>query len=262
MKWDIFLSYSSDDKYAFVDSLANALCEIGMKVWYDSTELKIGMSIRSKIDYGLSNSRFVAIILSKTFFKKKWTKWELDGIIARLNSGKNEVLPIWHEVTTEEVLAFSPSLADRVALNSSMSVDIIARKIAEVVRPDLITNPQKGILLEELLTLSMQPTGVDPYRVESLLKVFADEHKLILEFMNSGIEQEWGVGGRHVFTYKLNHWIDGTISFVKIQFQWDTTSDDSMDYGQPTVINIMGIKNNYLSTECIKFLDNAIRTKK
>lgn len=114
--------------------LAIALQLEGLTVWYDEFELKIGDSLRRKIDKGLANSRFGIVVLSKDFIKKGWTNYELDGIITKSLTGEQVVLPIWHNITKKEVIDFSPSLADKLARNTSAyTVDEIAREIAEVI---------------------------------------------------------------------------------------------------------------------------------
>ncbi len=114
--------------------LAHALKEFGLTVWYDEFELKIGDSLRRKIDQGLVNSRFGIVVLSKEFIKKGWTNYELDGIITKSISNEQVVLPIWHNITKKEVIEFSPSLADKLARNtSSYTVEEIAAEISEVI---------------------------------------------------------------------------------------------------------------------------------
>ena len=55
-------------------------------------------------------------------------------MVAREMSGHKMILPIWHKVTKDEVIRFSPTLADKVALNSSTNgIDEIAAQLAEVV---------------------------------------------------------------------------------------------------------------------------------
>lgn len=52
-------------------------------------------------------------------------------------SGKQVILPLWHEISKDEVIRQSPSLADKVALQTSdCSIDEIADEIASVVRSD------------------------------------------------------------------------------------------------------------------------------
>jgi len=103
-------------------------------VWYDEFELRIGDSLRRKIDQGLANSRFGIVIISKDFIKKGWTQYELDGIITKAVSGEQIILPIWHNITKREVIDFSPSLADKVARNTAANtVEEIAEEIAELI---------------------------------------------------------------------------------------------------------------------------------
>ena len=133
-KYDVFISHASEDKDDIVRTLANALKNKNLKVWYDEFELKIGDSLRQKIDTGLANSRFGIVVLSKSFIRKGWTNYELDGIITKSVNGQQMVLPIWHKITKQEVIDYSPSLADKVARNTATyTVDEIAEEIAEVI---------------------------------------------------------------------------------------------------------------------------------
>ena len=135
IEYDVFISHASEDKDAVVRPLANALVQHRLRVWYDEFELKIGDSLRRKIDKGLANSRFGIVVLSRDFIKKGWTNYELDGIISKAVSGEQVMLPIWHEITKQEIIAYSPSLADKVARNtSSYTIDEIANEIAELIQ--------------------------------------------------------------------------------------------------------------------------------
>lgn len=134
INYDLFISHASEDKEELVRPLAVALEGLGVKVWYDEFTLKVGDSLRRSIDGGLSNSRFGTVVLSSSFFSKNWTQYELDGMTAKEMDGRKMILPIWHKVTKNEVMKFSPTLADKVALNSSLhSIDEIAQLIADVV---------------------------------------------------------------------------------------------------------------------------------
>lgn len=133
-KYDVFISHASEDKDEVVRPLAHALQAEGLNVWYDEFELKIGDSLRRKIDKGLANSRFGIVVLSKDFIKKGWTNYELDGIITKEISGEQIVLPIWHNITKKEVIEYSPSMADKVARNTAVyTIEEIAEEIAEVI---------------------------------------------------------------------------------------------------------------------------------
>ena len=134
-EYDVFISHASEDKEAVVRPLAMALKNKGLTVWYDEFELKIGDSLRRKIDAGLAKSRFGIVVISRSFIKKGWANYELDGIITRSISGEQIMLPIWHDITKNEVMSYSPSLADKLARNTAINtVEEIAIEIAEVVK--------------------------------------------------------------------------------------------------------------------------------
>ncbi len=132
---DVFISHASEDKDDLVRPLANALISEGLNVWYDEMTLRIGDSLRQKIDKGLTNSRVGLVILSPSFINKGWTNYELDGIVTRTISGEQILLPIWHNITKQQVVDFSPSLADRIARSTAThTVEEIASEIAELIR--------------------------------------------------------------------------------------------------------------------------------
>ena len=133
-EYDFFISHATEDKESFVRPFAEKLESLGLRIWYDEFELKIGDSLRQKIDKGLANSRFGIVVLSKNFIRKGWTNYELDGIITKSISGQQVVLPIWHNITKQEVIDYSPSLADKVARNTAVyTISEIAEEIEEVI---------------------------------------------------------------------------------------------------------------------------------
>ena len=96
--------------------------------------MKIGDSLRRKINKGLTNSRWGIVVLSKNFIRKGWTNYELDGIITKSVSGEQIILPIWHNITKQEVIDYSPSLADKLARNTAIyTIEEIAEEIAEEI---------------------------------------------------------------------------------------------------------------------------------
>lgn len=133
--FDVFISHASEDKEDIVRPLANALKGEGLRVWYDEFELRIGSSLRQTIDRGIARSRFGVVVLSSTFFGKGWPAYELDGLVTRTVSGDQVLLPVWHGVTKQQVMDYSPSLADKVARSTAThTVAEIAAEIAEVIR--------------------------------------------------------------------------------------------------------------------------------
>ncbi len=134
MGWDIFICHASEDKEDFVRPLAEALRESPLKVWYDEFSLTLGDSLRRSIDRGLKESRFGVFVLSPSFFEKQWPQLELDGLAQREIGGEKAILPIWHNVNRENVMRYSPILADRVAIETNRGLDIIIKEVLRAIQ--------------------------------------------------------------------------------------------------------------------------------
>ena len=130
-QFDVFISHASEDKEAVVRPLADALVGKGLSVWYDDLTLTVGDSLRRKIDDGLARSRFGIVVLSPSFFAKQWPQRELDGLVAKESNGQKVILPVWHSIDYAEILGYSPTLADRLAVRSSIGIDQV---VAELLR--------------------------------------------------------------------------------------------------------------------------------
>ncbi len=137
MLYDVFISHASEDKDEFVRPLAEALQRNRIKVWYDEFSLTVGDSLRRSIDIGLAKSTYGIIVLSKNFMNKNWSQWELDGLVQRqIGESRKVLLPIWHNVTQNEVMEFSPPLADKLAISSGIGLDCVVAKLLKVLRPE------------------------------------------------------------------------------------------------------------------------------
>jgi|SRR5665647_512738 len=132
--YDAFISHASEDKDALVRPLAELLREMGFRVWYDEFELSVGDSLRRSIDRGLAISRYGIVVLSKAFLSKNWPGYELNGLVAREMDGKKVILPVWYGLSKDEVKAYSPTLADKVALvHPQLGIGEIAEQLAVVL---------------------------------------------------------------------------------------------------------------------------------
>ncbi|MGC1932057.1 MAG: pentapeptide repeat-containing protein [Candidatus Nitrosopolaris sp.] len=134
-QYDAFISHASEDKATIARELARYLVSYGLNIWYDEFTLEIGDSLSEKIDLGLANSRFGIVILSKNFFRKNWPRQELNALATKsMLTGKKVILPVWHEVTPEEVFRYSPTLADKWAAKTQEGLDIVAQKLTGVIK--------------------------------------------------------------------------------------------------------------------------------
>jgi hypothetical protein len=133
-EWDIFISHASEDKVEVALPLANILSTKRMKVWLDESELFVGDSLRAKIDEGLAQSQFGVVILSLTFFSKHWPLAELDGLAVREAHGDKRILPVWHNLSFEEVCKRSPLLAGRLAAQTKDGLRAVADHIVKAAQ--------------------------------------------------------------------------------------------------------------------------------
>jgi hypothetical protein len=131
-RWDVFISHASEDKGAVAEPLANLLGSAGLDVWLDKHQLRVGDSLREKIDEGLALCSCGVVIFSHAFFAKRWPRNELNGLFALADAG-TRIIPVWHEVTAADVAAFSPIAADRFAADTRSGLRQVASSIIDAV---------------------------------------------------------------------------------------------------------------------------------
>lgn len=120
-EYDVFVSHAWEDKESFADEFVESLKKYGIKVWYDTTQIKWGDSMRAKIDDGLRKSKFGVVVLSPDYIKegKYWTKTELDGLFQLESVNGKMLLPVWHNLTKKEVMEYSPIVASKLAMTTA-----------------------------------------------------------------------------------------------------------------------------------------------
>lgn len=136
-EYDVFVSHAWEDKEDFVDEFVQELRKLEIKVWYDTSRIKWGDSMRAKIDDGLRKSRFGVAVLSPNYIAdgKYWTKAELDGLFQLESINGKTLLPIWHKLTKKEVMDYSPIIASKLAMNTaSMTAKEIAENLLELLK--------------------------------------------------------------------------------------------------------------------------------
>lgn len=132
-EWDAFVCHASEDKEDFVRPLAQGLIARSLIVWFDEFTLTVGDSLRRSIDRGLARSRFGIVVISPNFLRKEWPQKELDGLVAREIDGTKVILPVWHNITADEIRAYSPMLADRLAAVSSKGLDHVIEDLTRAI---------------------------------------------------------------------------------------------------------------------------------
>lgn len=137
-KWEkplAFISHDWRDKLELAQPLAIGLTKLMCHVWYDEFALKVGDSLRESIEGGLKECPKCIFVLTPNFLANGgWAKREYDAVFTReLIEKQRVILPVWHGVTKEDVYQYSPMLADRVAVQWSDGVDVVARKLLQSI---------------------------------------------------------------------------------------------------------------------------------
>lgn len=134
---DVFISYAHEDRESFVKPLVDELAKRNITRWYDD-EQQVNMwghSLREEIDAGIKSSKFCMVVFSKNYFKKYWTKRELDGILMKERIDNGQILPIWHQIEEKDMYEFSPMLSSMMAFSTSIyTVEEICDAIESKIR--------------------------------------------------------------------------------------------------------------------------------
>lgn len=92
--FDVFLGYAPPDQ-TIVLRLSDYLIQEGLTVWIDEEQIEIGAQIEMKIRFGLQQSQFVVLCLSKHFKDSFWTQPEYMALLVRETQARNDyVLPV------------------------------------------------------------------------------------------------------------------------------------------------------------------------
>ena len=251
---DTFICHASEDKETMARPLHKALTDLGLHAWLDESDIPWGESIRQKIDTGLSQCRSATVILSRIFFSKYWTQYELDGIFQRKMQDGLPFFPIQHGITIEEIRNHSPALAGINLLNSN---DHTVEQIAELMSqrlggpqaqvPSTPSPPQAasavsthsfGVIYIAPAGTSPLPEGTEPNQDRLL---FGTEHQGWIRLIDSGEELEYVLEADklRIRLERGGHWS-----------MKELTADQTMSSGRPfsVIIRRAGEPQEYIST--------------
>lgn len=114
--YDVFISHASEDKAECVRPLAKELTTLGLKVWYDEFELKLGDSLRRSMDRGIATSRCGLVVCPQIFFGRTGHNMSLTGWLLVWLRARRELYPYgWHSQERRHSLL---AVASRSSFNS------------------------------------------------------------------------------------------------------------------------------------------------
>jgi hypothetical protein len=132
---DYFLCHDSRDK-PVARELYNAMQQEGLKVFFDEVNIELGDSIYQKIEEGIRNSKFGLILVSPNFIKNQaWAKkLEFESFVVKyLGGGQKIIIPVWHEVSAEQVRDASAMLAGINAANTDTGYAALAKRLKSLI---------------------------------------------------------------------------------------------------------------------------------
>lgn len=131
---DVFLCHAWDDRKGAAKELHDLLVACGVNVWFSEKDLALGVPMMRAIDKGLAKSRIGLVLVTPAMLDRLPKESVADKELSALLAG-NQLVPITHNTTYEELRNISPLLASRSGLDTSEdSMAIIAEKIAELVK--------------------------------------------------------------------------------------------------------------------------------
>jgi hypothetical protein len=182
--YDAFISYSSEDKKSVARPLTFNLSKRGYRIWFDEFELKPGDSIRRGIDMGLTNSRMAIVIIGRTFFHKEWVQYEVNGLLQlEIAAAQSRILPVWHEITLNDILRVTPSLADKVACNTADGIEVVANSLSRALGEPLHPPGSRSFheLWRDICPSCGKPSGIFTNNFGTWLDCPSCDHLEVLE---------------------------------------------------------------------------------
>ncbi len=126
-RWDVFISYQTAQKKLAAD-LARKLSGRSLRVWFDSAALRVNESLSESIDSGLGACPFGVVVLSREYFGRKWTEYELEKLLSK------RMVVILHRIQPDAAISLYPGLGDKIMLTSDLGVNSLSHMITETIR--------------------------------------------------------------------------------------------------------------------------------
>jgi hypothetical protein len=184
----IFISHCSEDKRDVARPLATALIEDGYEVWFDEPIINGGDSIFDKINESLKTTDYGIVIFSAAFFtKRKWPMMELEALIAKETDVKKIIIPIWHQISFNDMKNNFPLLANRKGLSTDIGILKIVKQIKSAIERTDVNN----LGYETTFLSKMRNKIFRPYIAATESKSIVERGSSIVFFGNTNTNSEF-----------------------------------------------------------------------
>ncbi|WP_270168577.1 toll/interleukin-1 receptor domain-containing protein [Paenibacillus sp. SYP-B4298] len=223
----IFLSHTSIDK-PFVEKLARDLKRIGVNVWFDKWEIKIGDSITWKIEEGIRENEFLGIVLSPEALSSEWVKSELGAAwVKQMHTRKVFVLPIYYRSC--EIPYF---LADRRFADFRSDYEYGFKELASIF----------GIEETEAITQDNWRKFTKNKKVDWKKYKIKEFEELVTTLVDRAIDFKWSA------------WVGGTANEFSITLHTQSHSEK-----KSVSIKLVGETNSYMATFIDEYNPNHLK---
>lgn len=162
-EWDFFISHAGEDKDTVARPLADELAKQGFRVWLDDHSLLLGRQLRDELERVIAASRYGIIILSPSFFRKSWPRFELEAIESLEREHQTvRVLPVWHDVDHESVASYSTALAERVGISTDRGILLVAQVIIRTLAQSQVAESKVVLGLRKFIEAFLAAVIEDP----------------------------------------------------------------------------------------------------
>ena len=191
----VFISYSSDDRL-FAEKLSIDLKTLGLGVWFDRWEIKVGDSIVSKVDRGLTQNDYLIVVLSPNSVDSNWVKKEVFTILmSEIYSDKVKILPILYQECKIPTI-----LIDKKYANFTKSYDRGLQELAQAIIPETSSASQN---LNKQLSEFYVKEAIKYEECRDFDKAFTNYNKAI-EVYPDGVNSYYHFGVFMLLTNNLN----------------------------------------------------------
>jgi hypothetical protein len=129
----IFLCHAWIDRQGVATELYNSLVARNVSVWFSEKDIMLGEPFMRAIDKGLAKSRIGIVLVTPAMLKTLPAAGVADRELSVLLQ-QDQLVPIMHNATYDDLRAVSPMLASRNGLDTAeMPMDDVAAKLADLV---------------------------------------------------------------------------------------------------------------------------------
>lgn len=130
---DVFLCHAWADRLEDATELHDQLESRGVSVWFSEKDVPLGSSLLREIDRGLAKSRIGIVLVTPALLSRLPSGGVADRELSALLATE-QLVPIVHNTTYEDLRKVSPLLASRTGLSTQEdTLAVVAGKLADLI---------------------------------------------------------------------------------------------------------------------------------